>query len=406
MAIFNRILNICVMLMAIAAAVFTWKLYDRRAEMRERGDLLAKTIENTAKTLDENTPESDQVLQTVTIGDKGAGQLGWIRFHKQDTNSAYKKSLTDFTTAVEKVRGQRDTLSGYVAKVGAIFYEKEDALSTADLNDPSKSGKIYDDLAALLGTYYERDKFLTQMMIDNNILVDDAYAVKDLQEMRTSYKEAQAKLKEGIRYFMDQNEIKTETLQKIATTLGSERFGVTPDQITKLEPAAQTTILEKAKFINQELDRVVLLDQQIKQLKEEIVQKQSIIDEKDTIIQAKTTTIDTLNKQIINKDNKIRDLAAKIYDLLNPSGDDSQKNVKYDGKVIKVNYTYNYIVIDVDPKEDKLVYGARLTVARDREYIAMVKITKIYKQYAVAEILPEDKVGEVLEGDRVLRIKL
>src|SRR5210317_1288846 len=124
MAIFNRILNICVMLMAIAAAVFTWKLYERRNEMRERGDLLAKTIENTSKTLDENTPDSQQVLTTVTIGEKGAGPLGWVRFHKQDTNSAYKKSLTDFTSAVEKVRGQRDTLGSYVAKVGATFYEK------------------------------------------------------------------------------------------------------------------------------------------------------------------------------------------------------------------------------------------------------------------------------------------
>lgn len=405
MAIFNRILNICVMLMAIAAAVFTWKLYERRSEMRDRGDLLAKTIENTAKTLDENTPDSDQVLKTVTLGDKGAGPLGWIRFHKQDTNSAYKKSLTDFTTAVEKARGQRDTLGGYVAKVGAIFYEKEDALSTAELNDTTKSGKIYDDLAALLGTYYERDKFLTQAMIDNNALVDDTYSVKDIEGMRGSYKEAQAKLKEGIRYFMDQNEIKTETLQKIATTLGSERFGVTPDQITKLEPAAQTTILEKARFINQELDRVVLLDQQIKQLKEEIVQKQAIIDEKDTLISAKTTTIDTLNKQIVNKDNKIKDLAARIYDLTNTGTKEADKNVKYDGRVIRVNYTYNYVVIDVD-KDDKLVYGAYLTVARDREYIAKVKITKLYKQYAVAEILPDDKEGEILEGDRVLKIKL
>jgi hypothetical protein len=393
------------MLMAIAAAVFTWKLYERRSEMRDRGDLLAKTIENTAKTLDENTPDSDQVLKTVTLGDKGAGPLGWIRFHKQDTNSAYKKSLTDFTTAVEKARGQRDTLGGYVAKVGAIFYEKEDALSTAELNDTTKSGKIYDDLAALLGTYYERDKFLTQAMIDNNALVDDTYSVKDIEGMRGSYKEAQAKLKEGIRYFMDQNEIKTETLQKIATTLGSERFGVTPDQITKLEPAAQTTILEKARFINQELDRVVLLDQQIKQLKEEIVQKQAIIDEKDTLISAKTTTIDTLNKQIVNKDNKIKDLAARIYDLTNTGTKEADKNVKYDGRVIRVNYTYNYVVIDVD-KDDKLVYGAYLTVARDREYIAKVKITKLYKQYAVAEILPDDKEGEILEGDRVLKIKL
>lgn len=405
MAVFNRILNICVMLMAIVAAVFTWKLYERRQEMRARGDLLAETIQNTAKTLDENTPEPQQVFETVKIGDKGSGPLGWIRYHKKDTQSAYIKSLADFTDAVAKVRTQRDTLSGYVAKIGGTLYEDENALSTADLNDPTKSEQIYGDLANLLATYYERDKYLTQAMIDNNLLVDDAYGVRDLKEMRTSYKDAQAKLQEGIRYFIDQDKIKTETLQQVATILSSERFGATPDQVTKLEPSVQQTIIDKAKFINRELDRVVLLDQRIKQLEDELVQKDAVIAEKETVISSKNTTIDNLNKQIINKDNKIRDLAARIRDLINPEPGGGDKNVKYDGKVVKVNYTYNYIVIDVD-KDDKLVYGARLTVARDREYIAKVKITKLYKQYAVAEILSEDKEGEILEGDRVLRIKL
>ena len=74
---------------------------------------------------------------------------------------------------------------------------------------------------------------------------------------------------------------------------------------------------------------------------------------------------------------------------------------KVEGKVINVNYDWNYVIINLG-KEHNLPENLEMTVARDQEYICKVLVTRVYPKYAVAEILPKNKHGNVIEGDRVI----
>jgi hypothetical protein len=74
---------------------------------------------------------------------------------------------------------------------------------------------------------------------------------------------------------------------------------------------------------------------------------------------------------------------------------------KLSGSVVDVNYDWNYVIINLGAK-DNLPPKLEMIVAREKEYICRVVVSKVYDDYAVAEVLPDLKKGKVLEGDRVI----
>ena len=74
---------------------------------------------------------------------------------------------------------------------------------------------------------------------------------------------------------------------------------------------------------------------------------------------------------------------------------------KVEGKVINVNYDWDYVIINLGEK-DSLPENLELIIARDKEYICKVLVTRVHHDYAVAEILPNVRHGNVIEGDRVI----
>ena len=71
------------------------------------------------------------------------------------------------------------------------------------------------------------------------------------------------------------------------------------------------------------------------------------------------------------------------------------------GSVLDVNYDRNYVLIDIGGMHN-MRPNYTMIVARNDELICKVKTTRVYKKYAVAEILPELNKGAVIAGDRVI----
>lgn len=71
------------------------------------------------------------------------------------------------------------------------------------------------------------------------------------------------------------------------------------------------------------------------------------------------------------------------------------------GKVIAVDPKYNFVVLDIGGSQGVLERG-KLLVSRDGKLVAKVQITRVEPNRSIANILPEWKQDEVMEGDQVL----
>ena len=136
LSIANRVLNIFIAVMALAALVMSIKLFTRRKELRERGDALAMTVSDIVETLDEKSPVP---LVDTVFAKKGGGEgaLGWAKYH--ESAGSYRGLLDRAKDHAAGVHRQRNALSEHLVKIGTDFEFPEDELTDLDLNDPEKS---------------------------------------------------------------------------------------------------------------------------------------------------------------------------------------------------------------------------------------------------------------------------
>ena len=71
------------------------------------------------------------------------------------------------------------------------------------------------------------------------------------------------------------------------------------------------------------------------------------------------------------------------------------------GKVVAVDPKYDFVVLDIGSNQG-LVQDASKLVNRDGRLVARVKITRVEPNRAIANIMPEWKQDDVLEGDQVV----
>jgi myosin heavy subunit len=71
------------------------------------------------------------------------------------------------------------------------------------------------------------------------------------------------------------------------------------------------------------------------------------------------------------------------------------------GKVLVTDPKWDFVVLNVGEEQGALANG-ELLVSRDGKLVAKVKITSVQKDRCIANVEPGSKLGEVLEGDKVI----
>jgi len=71
------------------------------------------------------------------------------------------------------------------------------------------------------------------------------------------------------------------------------------------------------------------------------------------------------------------------------------------GKILVTDPKWDFVVLNVGEDQGVLDNG-ELLVSRDGKLVAKVKITSVQKDRSIANIEPGSKLGEVLEGDKVI----
>ena len=71
------------------------------------------------------------------------------------------------------------------------------------------------------------------------------------------------------------------------------------------------------------------------------------------------------------------------------------------GKIVAVDPRYDFVVLDVGGNQG-VVENGRLLVNRDGKLVAKVRVTKVEPNRSIANIMPDWKQAEIMEGDQVL----
>jgi len=71
------------------------------------------------------------------------------------------------------------------------------------------------------------------------------------------------------------------------------------------------------------------------------------------------------------------------------------------GKVLVTDPKWEFVVLDVGQDQGVLTYG-ELLVNRNGKLVAKLRVFSVQKDRAIANVIPGWKLGEVMEGDRVI----
>ena len=103
------------------------------------------------------------------------------------------------------------------------------------------------------------------------------------------------------------------------------------------------------------------------------------------------------NKTLLRERNKLQ---AKLDDLIGPN-QDPELPIGLKGQVVAVDPKYDFVVLNIGGNQGVLERGVML-VNRRGKLVAKVRIASVSPDRSIANVLPEWKQAEIIEGDQVL----
>jgi hypothetical protein len=146
---------------------------------------------------------------------------------------------------------------------------------------------------------------------------------------------------------------------------------------------------EERNQARQELNQWTALGFPIDKVREQLSQNKQLTSEREAL--------QTENKTL---SRKYRETFARLRRY---EGDDTDPPLPAGtkGKVVAVDPKYDFVVLDIGANQ-QLVEGAKMLVNRDGRLVAKVKITRVEPNRSIANIIPEWKQDDVVEGDQVV----
>ena len=150
------------------------------------------------------------------------------------------------------------------------------------------------------------------------------------------------------------------------------------------------TVTEERNIARQELNQWTALGLSIAQVRGAIETNRVLVAERNTLV--------TENRML---SRARRELQARLDQYERPEDREIPLPAGTKGKIVAVDPKYDFVVIDIGANQ-QLVPGARMLVNRDGRLVAKVQITRVEPNRAIANIMPEWKQDDVLEGDQVV----
>ncbi len=405
MAQLNHLLNILILVFSILAVVHGWLLYNARNDLRGHGDKMADAISEAVKELDAKSGTSLQsnIHRKEITGSGGkampGGTLGWEFYNDAKdpatkANQKFENSLEQFKNQVRIIREQRDNLAASLARHSSLFElgeENQDILQKLDTYEEALV-QIYEGLEKIRN----RDDEIFSKMEDAANKVGFPLEKNVLRDIE-KFEEPLQNLANHISKIKDRAINYADTIAQAVTKIDAHDFEVDESSLKDRNEyvVALTAILNDFDNINDKLKNY-------EKYKIEFIETKDALERTIEALESANDNYAAIESKLASVENNYGALRKKYNVLVGESsGTQTTQLKKVEGKIINVNYDWNYVIINLG-KRDNLPENLEMIVARDQEYICKVLVTRVFSNYSVAEILPKVKHGNAIEGDRVI----
>lgn len=428
MVIVNKILNVLIFLLAIAACVAAIFLHQRRQELRGRADYLANIVLSVAENIDGDEANSSEINSTQGDNAITKESLTWQSYHKErELNDKEEYVFTKWEDRVKVLPGQTESLFTLKVNMATKFAEIREAikldLGTVAKNEDGSAISADDYLQSLNSTISfsdmvapipakivrvtERGNLLAtnvEIIFKNlkgspeegafNIFADDDVEIVD-------GKESFPKLEASLRAISDKASAlysRSQTLAKGYETIikafdANDEAKLPQFYKPKFNPAdvlnedqgiinaAVATLQKDLLAVNNMLhERVVV--------KEQLAKSRIEIDRKDTTI----AELNDVNDKLKNNIGKVKATNARISkqlaELIEITGKDRAiMRPGFAAQVLEANDRFDFIILNKG-KKDGVKNNVEMVVHSNGKYICKVLVTKVLEDSCVCDILP------------------
>jgi hypothetical protein len=168
------------------------------------------------------------------------------------------------------------------------------------------------------------------------------------------------------------------------------------EQQTRADRAAAelTTVTGERNVAQQELSQWRLFEMTPEQIRNNLSRLRQVERERDTLV---------ADNQALNR--RRTDLQRRLDRYEGSRDVEIELPVAAKGNVVAVDPKYDFVILSIG-SDQGLVPNARLLVNRDGKLIGQVKVTSVQPGRAIANVLPEWKQDEIMEGDQVIPSKV
>ncbi len=404
---FNKTLNILIFILAGVAVVFGFILFQKREELRRRGDDMAKFINEVAGVLD--TGSNTKVQDKLDYKNRYVTNPEDPKYKKEKLNISlyhnnYKKLKTvlrPFKEQANAVITQRDQLSDTLHKVLVELeipnekeFESTTFMSTASYVDQDSK------LLEIVTKLNERDNAIAAQIAASADVIGkgtiDAQALKHLDDYTTPLSSFASMVQS----------LKTRS-DTYASNIG-ELCGIFEISSPSLDGEEYTAALDTIKTEMQGQK------DEFEQTKVDLASTKEKLAETEDKLEAEIAKLATANADIARLKKMLKPFLAGGGDEPG-SGNGGFENLyrKLEGKILRVNEKWGFVVIDLGANNKMLVgtkkkevvvplkEDAEMDIARGSNFLGQIRIVKVAENCAIGDIVPESLSGKMEPGDKV-----
>ncbi|MBR2723473.1 MAG: hypothetical protein IKB77_03985 [Lentisphaeria bacterium] len=393
MKVTNIVLSIIILLLALALAVSSFFLYEKREIMLNGWEKLTTTINETAKEMDKNS------------GTKLAEELTQDNLHH--TNYAnLDDQLKKLNEGAARLIKQRDNLASTLVSVSRIL-EANNAATEEALAKLETSEGVARDVVAQAQTFKERRDAVLNAIVQSGRLIGVSINVNDLKKGNSK------KVFDAFNAKLNSLKDQLAKYQRFSAQVGriagapAPNFNV-PAYEASLAKISNAVTALKTKY-NKSQNDLRIANSKIASLNNTVKQRDQRIKNLNTTITKKETEVKQLKRALGLEPNAV----------VNPWTDGSKESRRaVKGKVIEVNEKFGFYVVDIGNNtlvdqtignrinkiNPKIQEKMKITVARNMnspevKFISKANITNVADECSIIEVI--DSGNKVMVGDDV-----
>jgi len=410
MAIFNKILNILVCVLAICAVVFGYILFQKRQELRSRGDRMAEMINTVSGILDKSSGTKfalslspRQLELDQNINPKASENAKKSLYHDNYQNIA--NVLAPFKRQANDIVTQRDILGDTLYKsMVALDAPQPDTFAASGFQEISSYPEKTEALLGVTQKINTRDNALIKQIVATASLIGftmDDVALKSFDDYATSLEEFGKKvalLKTRTATYEQHIKKVCDVLELTSPTLDGEDFA-----------EALTPVVDAIQGVK---DEFAACKKDLTSAKNSLAEVQGKLDQAIEQVSKFEQRVKVLEKEVstLRGDDPVEGPKA------GPVGADFLVK-KLEGNVLKVNKKWDFVVIDLGKtaKKNKMMRGANgnkevtialpegkvMDISRNNKFLGQIKIIRVNDNCAIGDIIQDNKQGTIEPGDKV-----